>query len=233
MRKKTAGIIGGIGPESTIEYYRFIIDGYREQRGDGSYPSMIINSIDLKTLADAVLSNQLDQAADYLVNSIQKLEKAGVDFAVIAANTPHIVFDEVRKRTSLPLISIVEATCEVAGKLNLKIVALFGTRPTMQGRFYSDVFSRAGITLAVPPAEDQTYIHDKYMNELVHGVVLPETRARLLEIIDQMKERAAIEAVVLGGTELSLILPDAEHKGLPFLNTARIHAAAIVAKLLS
>jgi aspartate racemase len=230
---KTVGIIGGIGPESTIEYYRFIIEGYRQRRGDGSYPSMIINSIDLKTLADAVLANQLQRVADYLVNEIHKLEKAGVDFGVIAANTPHIVFNEVRKRTSLPLISIVEATCEAAGKLNLKTVALFGTKPTMQGRFYSDVFSRAGITLVVPPADDQTYIHDKYMNELVHGAVLPETRARLLEIIDQMKAREVIEAVILGGTELSLILPDAEHKGLPFLNTARIHAEAIVTELLS
>jgi aspartate racemase len=230
---KTVGIIGGLGPESTIEYYRFLVESYRARQTDGSYPLMIINSVDLKTMVDAILSEQLDRAADYLVAAIQKLADAGVDFAVISANTPHIVFDQVKARSPLPLISIVEAARAGAEKLNLKRLALLGTRPTMQGRFYPEVFSRNGITLISPTDENQAYVHDKYMNELVRGTILPETRMRLLGIVGEMKERDAIEGVILGGTELSLILPASEYLGLPFLNTTRIHVEAIVDELLS
>jgi aspartate racemase len=230
---KTVGIIGGIGPESTIEYYRGIIAGYRERQTDGSYPSMIINSINLTILVGLITANELEKVADHLVNELQKLARAGVDFGVIAAGTPHIVFDQVRERSPIPLISIVEATCEAAAELKLKKIALFGTRFTMQGRFYGDVFSKAGITLVVPEADEQEYIHDKYMNDLVKGIILPETRARLLRILDQMKERDAVEGLILGGTELSLIIKDAEHNGIPILDTTKIHVERIVAELLS
>jgi aspartate racemase len=244
---KTVGIIGGIGPESTIEYYRGIIDLYRErQSGTGApvanhapdplatnYPSIILNSINLTILLGFIMGSKLDQATDLLVNELQKLARAGVDFGVIAAGTPHIVFDQVRARSPIPLISIVEATCEAAAKLNLKKIALFGTRFTMQGRFYAEVFSKAGITLVVPEADEQEYIHDKYMNDLVHGIVLPETHDRLLAILDNMKARDGVEALILGGTELSLIIKDAEHNGMPVLDTTRIHVARIVAELLS
>jgi aspartate racemase len=230
---KTVGIIGGIGPESTIEYYRGIIAGYRERQTDGSYPSIILNSINLTILLGMIMANELDKATDHLVSELQKLARAGVDFGVIAAGTPHIVFDEVRARSPIPLISIVEATCEAAAKLNLKKIALFGTRFTMQGRFYRDVFAKAGITLVVPDANEQAYIHDKYMNDLVHGIILPETRERLLGILDKMKARDGVEGLILGGTELSLIIKDAEHHGMPILDTTRIHVARIVAELLS
>jgi aspartate racemase len=230
---KTVGIIGGIGPESTIEYYRLIIAGYRERQTDGSYPSIIINSINLTILLGLIMANELDKATDHLVNEVKKLTSAGVDFGVIAAGTPHIVFDEVRKRSAIPLVSIVEAACEAAVELKLKKIALFGTRFTMQGRFYPDVFAKAGITLVVPEANEQTYIHDKYMNDLVNGIILPETRARLLAILDKMKERDGVEGLILGGTELSLILRDTDHNGMPILDTTKIHAERIVAELLS
>jgi len=230
---KTVGIIGGIGPESTIEYYRGIIAGYRERQTDGSYPSIIIDSINLTILLGLIMANELDKAADHLVSEVQKLALAGVDFGVIAAGTPHIVFDEVRARSPIPLVSIVEATCAAAAKLKLKKIALFGTRFTMQGRFYGDVFAKAGITLVAPEADEQEYIHDKYMKDLVNGIILPETRERLLRILDKMKERDGVEGLILGGTELSLIIKDAEHNGMPILDTTRIHVNEIVIQLLA
>ena len=230
---KTVGIIGGIGPESTIEYYRGIIDGYRERQTDGSYPSIILNSINLKVLIDLITANELERAADHLVDQLQPLARAGVDFGVIAAGTPHIVFDQVQARSPIPLLSLVEATCAAATKLNLKKIALFGTRFTMQGSFYQNVFAKAGITLAVPQADEQTYIHDKYMDDLVRGIILPETHDRLLAILDKMKERDGVEALILGGTELSLIIKDTEHSGMAILDTTKIHVARIVAGLLS
>ena len=233
---KTVGIIGGIGPESTIEYYRQIIAFYREQKPDGSYPSIILNSVNFKPLLDLILANQWSQVTQHLVGELEKLAKAGADFAVIAANTPHLVFDDIRRESSIPLISIVEATCEAAKALRLKRLGLFGTRFTMQARFYPDIFSREGIegiTLAVPDENEQSYIHDKYMNELIDGIILPETRERLLTIVEHMKERDDIQGLILGGTELSLILRDATARGIPVLDTTRIHVKAIVTELLS
>jgi len=230
---KTIGIVGGIGPESTIEYYRLIIASYVERRPDGSYPSIIINSIDLKKLLDMVAANELAEMTDYLVGEIQRLARAGAECGLVAANTPHIVFDEVRRQSSIPLISIVEATCEVAKALGLRKLGLFGTRFTMQGRFYPDVFSKEGITLAVPDENDQAFIHHMYFHELVKGTVLPETRERLFPIVDRLKEREGIQGLILGGTELSLILRDATVRDIPVLDTTKIHAKAIVVEALS
>ena len=230
---KTLGIIGGLGPESTIDYYQRIIARYRERTGDGSYPEFIINSVNLKKGLDFMAVNDLARMADYLLDAIARLARAGADFGLISANTPHIVFDDVAPKSPIPLISIVEATCAAAKTQNLKRLALFGTRYTMQATFYSKVFSRQGIELLVPEPNDKAYIHDKYMNELVPGKFLPETRAGLLAIVDRMKETTGIDGVILAGTELPLILSDADHNGIPFLDTTKIHVEAAVDEMLS
>jgi len=230
---KTIGIIGGLGPESTIEYYRLIIASYVERIPDGSYPSIIINSIDLKKLLEMVAANELAKLTEYLVSEIQRLARAGAECGLVAANTPHIVFDEVRRQSPIPLISIVEATCDAAKALGLRKLGLFGARFTMQGRFYPDVFSKEGIALAIPDETDRAYIHHIYFSELVKGTVLPETRERLFTIVDRLKERERIQGLILGGTELSLILRDATVQGIPVLDTSKIHAKAIVAEALA
>jgi aspartate racemase len=230
---KTLGIIGGVGPESTIEYYQTIIALYRERTGDGSYPHFIINSIDLKKGLDFMGANDLTGMADYLLEEIDKLAGAGANFGLISANTPHIVFDEVAPKSPIPLISIVEVTCAAAKTRKLKRLALFGTRFTMQAAFYPKVFSRAGIELLMPDPKDQDYIHDKYLEELVPGKFLPETSAGLLEIVDRMKARSDIDGVILAGTELPLILRHAEHNGIPLLDTTKIHCEAAVDQMLS
>src|SRR4029453_4663878 len=164
---KTLGIIGGLGPESTIDYYGKIIALYRHRIPDGSYPQFIINSIDLKKGLDFMEANNLAGMANYLVDEIGKLARAGATFGLISANTPHIVFDQVASKAPIPLISIVEATCAASKARTLKRLALFGTRYTMQATFYPKVFSRERIELLLPGPVDQTYIHDKYLNELV------------------------------------------------------------------
>jgi aspartate racemase len=229
---KTVGIIGGIGPESTIEYYRQIIAAYREQKKDGSYPSIIIDSINMKAIVDLITAGEFSKTAEFLVSEIQRLANAGADFGLLAANTPHIVFDEISRRSPIPLLSIVEATLNAARAIGLKRVGLFGTRFTMQGRFYTDIFSEAGIQLVVPNEDEQAYIHDKYMNELVQGIFLPDTRERLLTIVEHLKERERIDGLILGGTELPLILRDVTDRGIPFLDTTKIHVQRIVTQLM-
>ena len=230
---KTLGIIGGLGPESTIDYYGKIIALYRERTGDGSYPQFIINSINMKKGLDFMEANNLAGMADYLLEELGKLGGAGATFGLISANTPHIVYDEVASKSPISLISIVEATCAAAKARKLKRLALFGTRYTMQATFYPKVFSREGIELLVPGLGDQTYIHDKYLNELVSGKFLTDTHANLLTIVDRMKEKHDIDGVILAGTELPLILRDREHNGIPFLDTTEIHCEAAVTEMLS
>jgi aspartate racemase len=230
---KTVGIIGGVGPESTIEYYRYIIAAYREQKPDGSYPSIIINSVDVNKYVALATANEFDTFADELVLEIERLARAGADFAVLAANTPHIVFEELSQRSRIPLLSIIEAARDKAQSLGLKRIGLFGTRFTMTGGFYQKVFSAAGRDIIVPNAEEQAYIHEKYIGELLNNIFTAETRAGLLAIVDRLREREHIEALILGGTELPLILRDGEHNGVPFLDTTKIHVERIVERLLS
>jgi len=229
---KTLGMIGGLGPESTVDYYQKIIALYRERTDDGSYPQFIINSIDLKTGLAFMDANDLPGMADYLLQAIGKLAHAGADFGLISANTPHIVFDKVATKSPIPLISIVEATCAAAKARSLRRLALFGTRYTMEATFYPKVFSREGIVLFMPEPDDQNYIHDKYFSELVPGKFLPETRAGLLAVVDRMKAKSDIDGVILAGTELPLILRDPDHNGVPFLDTTKIHCQAAVAEML-
>lgn len=229
---KTVGLIGGVGPESTIEYYRFIIDAYRDRTQNDSYPSIIINSVDVNKYVALATADRFDTFADELLIEIERLARAGADFGALAANTPHIVFDELERRSRIPLLSIVEATCDEAKRLEFKRVALLGTRFTMAGGFYQNVFARAGIDLIVPNEAEQNYIHEKYIGELLKNIFADDTRAGLLAIIDQLRERDA-EATILGGTELPLILREAERDDMKFLDTTKIHVEKIVERLLS
>src|SRR5689334_6844013 len=176
-------------------------------------------------------AGELGKVADSLVAAIDKLHKAGADFAALTANTPHIVFDQLQQRSALPLISIVEATRDRVQQLGLKTVALFGTRFTMQASFYPEVFSRTGIKLVTPSDEEQNYIHEIYLGELLKDVFRPETCAWHLEIVDTMRVRDGIEAVILGSTELPLLLRNESHNGLPLLDTTRIHVDRLIAEL--
>ena len=230
---KTLGIIGGLGPESTVDYYQRIIALHRERMRDGHYPEFVIVSVDLRKGLDFMDAGDLSGMADFLLEAIGKLARAGAEFGIISANTPHIVFDDVAPRSPIPLISIVEATCATAKAQKLKRLALFGTRYTMQADFYPRVFEREGIELLVPDSHDQDYLHDKYLSEFVPGKFLPETRAGLLAIVDRMKATRDIDGVILAGTELPLILRDSDHNGIPFLDTTKIHVEAAVAEMLS
>lgn len=166
------------------------------------------------------------------MTEVCKLHKGGADIGLLAANTPHIVFNEILKQSPIPLISIVEATCEEAISLGLKRLGLFGTRFTMQGRFYSEVFSKYGVGLVVPREDEQEFIHEKHMNELLNGTIVPETRERLVTIANRLRQQESIDGLILAGTELPLILHYGMVKGLPFLDTTQIHVRSAVSLLM-
>ena len=228
---RVAGIIGGIGPESTIEYYRLIIADWRQRRNDGSYPRLFVNSIDLKAMIALVTGNRLEELAAFLAAEIAALARAGADFAALAANTPHIVFPELRRRSPIPLVSIVEAACGAAKKKSYRRAALFGTRFTMQASFYPEVFVPAGISIVLPADEEQGAIHDIYMGELLNGSFRDESAARMRAIIRRLSAQEHIDCVVLAGTELPLLLPEPRYEGVPMLDTTKAHVTRIVEQL--
>lgn len=230
---KTLGIVGGIGPESTIEYYRFILDGYRRRVADGHSPHIVIDSIDVDRAIAMLDASDHAGLAGYLGGAVDRLARAGADLALMAANTPHIVFDDVQRRSPIPLISIVQAACDHATHLGLERPALLGTGFTMRARFYPDVFARAGIALVTPADVEKAYIHDKYINELLRNRFLPDTRDALLAIVGRMQRDDRIDGVILAGTELPLLLRGAEPPGLPFLDTTTIHVERAVTDLLA
>jgi aspartate racemase len=231
--ERIAGIIGGLGPESTIEYYKRLLARYRERSGSDNAPAVVINSVDMSRMLALVTASDFAGMTEYLVAEIVRLAQAGAGCAVVSANTPHIVFDEVRKRTPIPLISIVEVTCEAARARGFRRLGLLGARFTMQGHFYQNMSGQQGIALAVPTLKEQEFIHGIYMNELVKGIIRDETRSRLEAIVTAMKQRDQIEGVILGGTELPLILREPTVSGLPVLDTTAIHVEAMVDWLLA
>jgi aspartate racemase len=232
VRPKLIGIIGGIGPESTIDYYRLFVSIYREHRPDG-YPPVLINSIDLAKALKLVSSGDLEGLTAYMLEEIHRLARAGATHGLLSSNTPHIVFDQIEDSSPIPLISIVETACRAAVERKLKRVGLFGTRFTMQGGFYQKEFAREGIEVAIPESGDQKFIHDTYLSELVNGVVRPETRTRYITIARRMKAEQGIEALILGGTELPLLLRGAIDIGVALLDTAHLHVERAVAELLA
>lgn len=228
---KTAGIIGGIAPESTIVYYKEIVNAFIKLTDEKVYPQIIINSIDMKKMLGQLNNNDLDGLTKYILEEIEKLVKAGADFGLLASNTPHIVFERLKKDSQIPLLSIVELTCKKAKSLGLKKVCLLGTKFTMRSNFYKDVFSREEIEIVTPDDESQDYIHKIYFAELVKGIFLDETKQKLLSIVDKMIADDNIEGIILGGTELPLILKDGDRK-IPFLDTTMIHVEEVVKVML-
>jgi aspartate racemase len=217
------GIIGGIGPESTVDYYRLCIDIYQHRRPDGSYPAVIINSVDLGRMVALVAANDLTGLEALLLNELERLARAGACIGLLGANTPHIVFESLQKNSPLPLVSIVETTCAAAKAQKFKRVGLFGTRFTMAAGFYQKVFNREGIEIVTPNDAEQADLHARYMNELVKGSFLAATRERAVAIASRLQKEKGIEALILGGTELPMLLRDATGLTIPLLDTTRLH----------
>ncbi len=225
-------MIGGLGPESTVDYYRSIIAGLRARDRDKAYPRLIINSLDVDKVIAMLDAGRLDELADYIAAGVESLVRAGAEFGFIAANTPHLVFDEVQRRSAIPLLSIVRAVSNYAKALGVKKVGLFGTGFTMRANFYPQEFERAGIAMVRPKEEEREFIHRKYIGELLNNQFLPETKKEILGIAQRMKREDHIEGLVLAGTELPLLLRDSGNADLQFLDTTVIHVEAVVDELL-
>jgi aspartate racemase len=224
---KRIGIVGGLGPESTIDYYRGIIYAFRKMQASSATPEIIIYSADVSRLMEMAEAKQWDELVEWLLERINALHRAGAQFAAIGSNTPHIVFDEVKSRSPVPMLSIVEETCLKAESLSLNKLGLMGTKFTMQSDFFQKQFHTKEMSVIVPKNDEIQIIHNKLMSEIELGIIKESTRKELLSIVKRMIDEESIEALILGCTELPMIL-DKEEYGIRFLNTTAIHIDSIV-----
>ena len=226
---RIAGLVGGLGPESTIDYYRRILSAWQES-DPASSPSLLIDSLDV---ARGLHLSEHDHAGltDYVWSSIMRLVGGGSDYIAMLANTPHLVFDELRARCPVPMISIVEACADEAQRLGLKRLALFGTRFTMQAGFYPETLARRGISIVPPEGADRDWVHDHYVGELLKGIFHDETRAGYVALVTKLRDEHAVDGVILGGTELTILLDDPVVAGIPVLDTTALHVQEIVRAL--
>jgi aspartate racemase len=221
---KRIGILGGMSPESTSEYYEYITHTYTERFGDYGYPEIIIYSVSFQPYVDWPNEDRWDLVAQGLSKAAQSLEAAGADFIIIATNTMHLVFDQVQASVSVPMLSLLDAVGEAILGRGMETVGLLGTQFTMDKSFYRDRLARKGITVLVPGASDREVVNDVIYDELVAGQVCDESRARFVTIIEKLAARGA-EGVILGCTEIPLLVNEAD-AGIPLFDTTAIHAEA-------
>jgi aspartate racemase len=226
------GMVGGIGPESTIDYYRSLIATWRRRRPDGSYPRVIIDSVDAGSVIGLLSAGSYEEAGRELGAALVELGAAGCGRALLASNLSHMAFDRIDPAPPMPLIHIVEAARDTAVAAGHRRLGLIGTRFVMQARLYPDRFEPVGVEIVVPGPDEQEMVHAIYFGELVAGELRDDSRERLVALIAAMRDRDGIDGMILGGTELALTLTAPVYAGVPILDTARIQVEAAVDWLL-
>lgn len=228
---KKLGLVGGVGPESTIPYYHDIVYGVQAKLGRHAFPLLTVESVDVYHSLQLMGEQRFEEYIAYFSQALENLAHAGADFAAISANTPHQFFAELQERSPLPLVSIVEAAAEEAVRRGYRRLGLLGTRFTMQADFFQQAFAAHGLELATPTAAEISFIGDKIEEELEQGVKNPATLAAFQEIIARLQQEESIEAVILGCTELPLLLNDAVSP-VPCLDTMQVHIQKLIAMIL-
>ncbi len=222
---KKIGILGGMAPESTMEFYRQLTSLSQKVLTGRSYPTIIIYSLNMAEFRKPLISGNYPEAISFLSDGIKALSKAGAEFSIIASITPHMFFDELAGNSPVPLLSIVAETAREAKKQGFFRVALFGTRFTMENSFFRDELEKYGASTFIPVEDDRNFIHEKAMGELADGKIFESTRQRLIKISRKMTEKEGVQALILGSTELQTIL-NREVLGIPVLDTTKISIQA-------
>ena len=228
MQTKIIGVLGGTAPASTIDYYISIVSEYQKRTGTKQYPHILINSINMNEMLRFVAEKKLDELVCFLANEIERLKNGGADFVVIASITPQIVLEQLKQKSILPLLSIVETTIAYVKEKGFTKLGLFGTKSTMQSGFYQRVAVKDGIEIFLPEEEEQNYIHQHYMKEFVLGYFRREVKNELINIAFRMKALHNINAIILGGTEIPLILKPEDLPEIELINTTKVHVDAIL-----
>ena len=221
---KTIGLIGGTTWLSTIDYYRIINQEVNRQLGDLHSAKLLLYSIDFdefKTLADA---GDWPKLTEWFAGIAQRLQTAGAEAIVFCANTLHVMVSELEQLVQIPIIHVADATVGELRSQDIRKTALLGTKFTMEAAFFKDKLSQQGIEVMIPNADERQFIHQSIFNELDRGLLLTETKARYLAIVQNLIAKGA-ESVILGCTEIPLLIKP-EDCPVPVFDTTLIHAKA-------
>ena len=224
---KKIGLVGGTGPESTLMYYKELNHRIDRLTGGKAMPDIAIESVNFRRMWGYVSDNELDLLTDYFVEKIDCLERSGAEVVSLTCATGHIVIDRIKQKTNVPLVSIPEAVCEKAAVLGIKKVGLLGTIFTMEQNFMKQPFINAGIGVFIPEPTDRQLIAKRILEELERGIVKEQTLKEFQDIIGKMKAQNGIEAVILGCTELPLLL-NSENCPVTCLNSVDIHIEKLI-----
>jgi len=223
MKSFRIGILGGMSHESTIKYYDQILKRYYEKKHDYNYPEIIIFSLNFQKVIDLEHNDNRKGYVDYLMEGITALEQAGANFIVMAANSPHAVYDDLVQLAKVSILSIVKATAKKAHQENLKKLLLLGIKFTMHSTFYQDYFAKEGIEVITPSDEEQDKLNRIIFEELVIGLFNDKSKTEILRIINNY----TTDGVILGCTELPLIISQ-EDTRVKLLNTLNLHIEAVL-----
>ncbi|MCL1982147.1 MAG: amino acid racemase [Clostridiales bacterium] len=232
---KKLGLVGGVGPESTLVYYKRINDEYRQRAEktaiSGDNPPMVIDSLNLADAYNLSVREDWGNFAELFIRSIRTLHGAGAEFAAISANTAHIVYDEIQAKSPIPVIGIIDEACKFMKAKGCEKVVVFGTWFTMVSDMYPKACAKYGIQAIMPSEEDRHRIHNIIFPNLEAGIVLEEDKKTMLEIAERTLESHQADALVLGCTELQLIIKENDLDTL-LIDTTETHIEAIVREIL-
>lgn len=220
----TIGLLGGMSPESSIEYERIINSEIRRVLGGVHSASLLIRSYDFGAIERLQAAGDWDAAGALLAADAQRLEAAGAELIVLCTNTMHRVADAIEAAIAVPFLHLADATAEAVVAAGIREVALLGTRYTMEGTFYRARLERHGLHVIVPEEPDRGYVHDVIYGELVAGIVTPASRAGYVAVIERLVERGA-GGVIAGCTEIELLVGAGDVR-VPYFPTTMLHAQA-------
>jgi aspartate racemase len=221
---RVLGLIGGLGPSATVYYYRGLIAAHAAQ---GRVPRMLIAHADVDRARPLAEAGKLDELARYLNGFIDQAAAGGAEMAAIVAVTPHICTDQLLPLLKIPLIDMVAEVAAAVRARGLARIALLGTRSTIE----SAMFGRLGVEVVMPRDDEILAIHNAYL-DVVYDRNTPATLDRLRELAHRLIARDGAEAVLLAGTDLSMVMNE-ENAGFPTLDCAAVHIRAIVKRLLA
>lgn len=224
---KKIGLVGGTGPESTLMYYKELNSRIDKIKDGKAMPDIVIESVNFRRAWDYVCSERYDLLTDYLAEKVTCLQNSGAEVISLTAVTMHLVIDDIIAKTNADLISIPKAVCKEALSAGYKKIGLLGTIFTMEKDYMKKDFLEAGIEVCVPDKEDRNLVAKRIYEELEAGIVKESTLKELQGIISKMRDEKGIEAVVLGCTELPLIL-DSGNCPVPCLDSVEIHINELI-----
>ena len=227
MTETTVGILGGMSSESTIEYYRGIDAGVNEARGGHAAADLLIRSVDFATVEAFIREERWDEAGDHLAAAARDLERGGADAVFMATNTMHRVAPAITDALSIPFVHIVDVAADAIREAGVETVGVLGTQTTMEGAFYRERFADHGIEVLVPDAPARADVDRIIFEELTHGEVRESSRGTYLDAVDDLVAAGA-GGVVLGCTEIEMLLSQEDRPDVPMFDTTALHVERAV-----